>query len=138
MSSSSDSGIIRLVDKGLAVIIGLISNFVFDIINVKPNRLELGIIVILVFLLWAALHQYLINWIKNLRILKNNQVWRDVLLGIMDFILLLGIFLILQLVLEFLQISIGSSDPNLFEIFLGIFTFLLLTFSIVHRVKSLT
>lgn len=132
------AGIVRLVDKGLAVIIGLVSNFIFGVINIKPNRLELGVLVILVFLLWVALYDYTVTWIKHLRVLKNNKTWQEVLLNIMDFIYLLGIFLVLELVLEFLKTGIGKSDPSLLEILVGIYALMLAGFSVVQSVKSLS
>lgn len=136
--SDSQSSFVRLVDKGLAVIIGLVSNFVFDIIDVKPNRLEISLIVIIVFVLWAVADRFIRKWLQNLPVLKSNRVWQEVLIGILDFSLLLGIFLVLQLILEFLRTGISSSNPNLFEVSIGIFVIMLAGFSIVHTIKEFT
>ncbi len=136
--SDSQSSFVRLVDKGLAVIIGLVSNFVFDIIDVKPNRLEISLIVIIVFVLWAVADRSIRKWLQNLPVLKSNRVWQEVLIGILDFSLLLGIFLVLQLILEFLRTGISNSNPNLFEVSIGIFVIMLAGFSIVHTIKEFT
>lgn len=130
--------IVRLVDKGLAVIIGLISNFVFDVINIKPNRLEFSLIVVLIFILWVIIDPYIRYWMENLRALKSNIVWKQVLTGIMDFVFLLGIFLVLQLLLKLLRTGINNSDPNLAEVLVGIYAIMLIGFSIVHTAKSLS
>ncbi len=137
-SETKQTTIIKLVDKGLSVIIGLVSNFVFDAIDIKSNRLELSLVVIIVFLLFNSADGFIRKWLKKLNVLETNKVWQEVLLGILDFILLLGIFLVIQLILEFLESGISNSDPNLFEIFVGIFTLMLIGFSIVQTIKRYT
>ncbi len=129
------STFLRLVDKGLAVIIGLISNFVFGIINIKSNRLEISLLVIIVFLLYASVDRLLRTGIKNLGILKYNKAWQDVLLSVLDFIMLLGIFLVIHLVLEFLETSLSGSNFDFFEVVVGVFSVVLIGFSIVQTIK---
>ncbi len=133
-----ESGLVKLVDKGLAVIIGLVSNFVFGIINLRPNRLELAVLVILVFLVFAMVYSPIISGIKKLGVLKRNKVWQDVLVAVLNFVYLLGIFLVLEMVLELIKEGIGGSDPNLFEVGVGIYALMLTGFSVVHSVKALT
>ncbi len=132
------SSFLKIVDKGLGGIILLVSNFVFGILIIKSNRLELSISVIVVFLLWISADRFIRKLLKNLNVLKKNKVWQDVLLGILDFIQLLGIFLVVQLILEFIKSGINNSNPNLFEIFIGIYAVMLIGFAIVQTIKSFT
>ena len=135
--SQHSANVIRLVERGLAVIISLVSSFVFDIIDIKPNRLEFSLIVILVFILWVAIDPYARYWLNNLHALKSNKIWKEVLIGIIDFIYLLGIFLVLRLLLVFLRSGVVASNPSLFEVLVGIYAVMLVAFSIVHTAKSL-
>ncbi len=137
-SSKDKTTLVRLIDKGLSVIIGLISKFVFDIINTKSTRLELFLAIIIVFLIWVSADRFIRKWITNLHVLEENQVWQKVLLEILDFILLLGVFLVIQLILQLLKSGIGNSNPNLFEIFVGIFAIMLIGFSIIQAIKRYT
>ena len=137
MPTTYAENIVRLVNKGLAVIIGLVSNFVFGIININPNKLETALIVILTFILWVIVDPYIRDWLDNLRVLKSNKTWKEVLILIMDFAFLLGIFLVLQLLLEFLRNSIINSNPSFFEVLIGIYAIMLIAFSIVQTAKSL-
>ncbi len=132
------SSFLKIVDKGLGGIILLVSNFVFGILIVKSNRLELSFSVIVVFLLWISADRFIRKLLTKLNVLKKNKVWQDVLLGILDFVQLLGIFLVVQLILEFIKSGINNSNPNLFEIFIGIYAVMLIGFAIVQTIKSFT
>lgn len=132
------SSFLKIVDKGLGGIILLVSNFVFGILIIKSNRLELSFSVIVVFLLWISADRFIRKLLTKLNVLKKNKVWQDVLLGILDFVQLLGIFLVVQLILEFIKSGINNSNPNLFEIFIGIYAVMLIGFAIVQTIKSFT
>lgn len=135
----SAAGLASLIDKGqLAVITGLVSNFAFDIVNLRPNRLELSILVILVYLAFFAIYDALVSWLKNLGVLKRNKEWKEVLLAVLYFVNMLGKFVVLQVLLELLKEGIGGSDPNVLEAAVGIYALMLVGVSLVHTVKALS
>jgi hypothetical protein len=126
-----------LFDRGLSVIISLISTAVYSIIVSRSNRIELTIIIIVAFLLWLSIDGVLRSWIGRMWSLKYNKGWQSVLLDVVNFVSLLGIFLVLELILGNLVNNINSSNPSLFEIGVAIYSVMLIGFSLVHTIKIL-
>ena len=128
--------ITRTFEKGVAVIIGIISTFIFAQLRSKPNRTELSLVIILVFLLGAGADTLLRTWLFRLPVFSRNAVWKDTLSDLLDFLLLLGIFLVVQIVLGFFSDALNVNNPNFLEISVGVFILMLTGFAVVQSVKQ--
>ncbi len=131
--ADDDGGILRLLGRGLAVISGLVSSFVLSMLDVT---VEVWLSAVFIVLLWAAVYNDVLRLLRSLRFLRRNKLWRDVLLQVLEFSLLLGIFLVLQLLLRFLgDLVRGASLSNL-EIVIGIYELMIAGFALVMTVKA--
>lgn len=126
-----------MLDKGKAVIYGFVASFIFDIIDIKPNKLELILIVVLVFLIWMILSEYIKRGLNTLKTLKANILLKEVLFNMIEVITYLGVFLVVKFLLNFIEGQTVNIDPNLFESFVALYVILLIAFTILNTVKAL-
>ncbi len=127
----------KLLDKAVTVIIGFLSNFVFGFVRAKPNSTELSLIIVLAFALWTGLDPPLRRWLRKIPSLKRDAVWRRTLEASLDFVWLLGVFLVVQLSLQFFLSAIGTTDPNFDEIVVGLAAAVLVVFGFVQSLDEL-
>ncbi len=137
MSSNDGGTLVRLFDRGLNVIIGFFSSTILSLIIVFPHKAIIGLVILVIFIVWSILYEWLryildTHWRKIV-----NERWLAVLKSAVDFVSLLGVFLIIQFFLRLLEESFTSSDFNLYETFLGLFVIMLSTFSVYHTFKYL-
>ncbi len=126
----------RTFERGIAVIVGIISNFIFQQLQPKPNKTELSLLIILIFLLWASTDTLLRAWLFRLGVFSKNVVWKKTLTLLFDFLLMLGIFLVIQIVLGFFSDALDIKNPNFLEIFVGVYVLVLVGFAIVQSIKQ--
>ncbi len=126
----------RTFSRGIAVIVGIISNFIFELLKPKPNRTELSLVIILVFLLWASVDTLLRAWLFRLSVFSRNAEWKKTLTLLFDFLLMLGIFLVIQISLGFLSSGLDITNPNFLEISIGVFALMIVGFAVVQSVKQ--
>ena len=134
---AKNDGLFDLLDKGKAVIYGFVASFIFKMIDIKPNKLELILIVVLVFLVWMMINGYIQKALNSLKTLQTNILLKDVLFNVIDVITYLGIFLVIQFLLTFIESQIVDIDTNLFESFVGLYVILLIAFTVLNTVKAL-
>lgn len=66
---------------------------------------------------------------------EENSEWHSVLLGLLDFISLLLIFLVFQLILSMLGDSWKKGNLNALESIVSVFTVILITVALYHTSK---
>ena len=135
--SSKNEGLFELLDRGKAVIYGFVASFIFDIIDIKPNKLELILIVVLVFLIWIILSEYIKKGLDRLKTLKTNIQLKKVMFNLIEVITYLGVFLVVKFLLNFIESQSVNIDTNLFESFVGLFVILLIAFTVLNTIKTL-
>jgi hypothetical protein len=136
VSGNSDN-FSRLMDRGMAVIISFVSSFMLTLIISQPSRVEISVIVVVLLVLWIMLDRVLRTWFQTSVIMAENRRWRDVIIEVLDFLLLLGIFLVAQLFLLGLRSAIGTSQLSGVEVVSFVLSTMLAGFAIVHRIKAL-
>lgn len=134
---TKNEGLFELLDRGKAVIYGFIASFIFDIIDIKPNKLELILIVVLVFLIWIILSEYLKQFLNTLKTLKTNTLLKEVLFNLIEVITYLGVFLVVKFLLNFIESQSTNIDTNLFESFVALYVILLIAFTVLNTIKEL-
>ena len=127
-----------LFDRGLSVIISLISTAVYTIIVMRTNRFELTLVIIGIFLLWMMIDGYMRDWISNFWSFKNNVGWQAVLFDSINFISLLGIFLVSELLLGNFVNVVNNSNASLFEVAVAIYVVILISYCIIQTIKMLS
>ena len=137
MSRRDDGNFTRLLDRGMAVIISFISSFMLSLIVSQPSRVEITVIVVVLFVLWIMADRLIRTWFETSMIMKDNARWRDVILAVLDFLLLLGIFLVAQLFLRALRDGISTSELSAVEVVSFVLAIMLGGFAIVHTIKAL-
>jgi hypothetical protein len=131
------AGLVRLADKAVAVIVGFVSAFALELIAAQPNVLQSALVVLLVFALYAAVHGPLVRWIARWPALAHNERWRRVLAEVLDFGMLLGIFLVVQLALLLVRsAAAGGGAPSPLDAFVAVAALVLVVFSVVEGVRG--
>ena len=131
-----NKGLFELLDKGKAVIYGIIANFIFEIVNIKPNKVELVLIIILVFLIWVIISGAIASQLNKIKALEANVLLKNVIFDLIEVITYLGVFLVAQVLLHTVlgQININT---NIGESLVGLFVLLLTAFTVLETVETL-
>lgn len=137
MSSAESANFTRLLDRSMAVITSFFSSFMLTLIVSRPARVEITVVVFVLLAIWFMADRYLRRWLKTPTIMKENARWRDVILEVLDFLLMFGLFLTAQLILHGLRGAISTSELDGVEVVVFVFTLILGGFAIVHTVKTL-
>ncbi len=137
MSSRDDENFSRLLNRGMAVIISFVSSFMLSLIVSQPSRVEITVIVVVLLVIWIMADRLIRRWFRTSLLMKENALWRDVLVEILDFLLLLGIFLVAQLFLSGLRSGISTSELSAVEVVSFVLAIMLGGFAIVHTIKAL-
>lgn len=127
----------RLLDRGMAVIISFVSSLMFTLITGQPSRVEISVIVVEMLILWIMLDRVIRIWFTTSVIMEENPLWRDVIIALLDFMLLLGIFVVAQMFLSGLYSAISTNQYSAYEIVVFVLATMLAGFAIVHRIKAL-
>ena len=137
-ASADAANFTRLLDRSSAVITSFVSSFMMGLIVSRPARVELTVSVFVLLAIWIMADRLLRQWLRApAGIMAENARWRDVLLEVLDFLLMFGLFLTAQLLLYGLRGSIGSSELDAVEVVVFVFTLILGGFSVVHAAKTL-
>ena len=118
-----------------SVFISFFSVFIFSLISEMEHRTEIAIIVLEVFIAWIVLDTGIRMIFEKMWVLKENAMWYDVLLGSLDFISLLLIFLFFQIMLSMLSDSWKQGNLNGMESTTAIFSIMIVSLSVYHSVK---
>ena len=135
--SGDDGNFTRLINRGMAVIISFISSFGLSLVVAQPSRVEITVIVVVLFVLWIMADRLIRGWFETSVLMKANARWRDLIIAVLDFLLLLGIFLVAQLFLRALRDGIDTSELSAVEVIVFILAIVLGGFAIVHTIKAL-
>jgi hypothetical protein len=127
----------RLLDRSMAVITSFVSSFMMGLIVSRPARVEITVSVFVLLAIWIMADRFLRRWLKTSVLMKENARWRDVILEVLDFLLMFGLFLTAQLLLHGLRGGIGSSELDSVEVVVFVLSLILGGFSILHTVKTL-
>jgi len=131
------TNILRIWNRIVAVIIGFFSSFIFGEIKELNNQLEIGILTIAVFITWIIVDGYVRARLSRFWTLKQNKAWKLVILEIMDFVYSLGIFLVVQFLLNLLSDSVDEGDLSAGEKFVGVYTIIIVVFSFFQTLRML-
>ncbi len=137
MSRRDDENFSRLLDRGMAVIISFVSSFMLSLIVSLPSRVEITVIVVVLLVIWIMADRTIRRWFRTSLLMKENARWRDVLIEVLDFLLLLGIFLVAQLFLRGLRSGISTSELSAVEVVSFVLAIMLGGFAMVHTIKAL-
>ena len=138
MPNSAEESYKRLLENATAVIISFVSGFFLaDIVN-QTNRLETTLIVVLVVLIWIFVDGRLRDFIKDYPVTKRSQSWRDWIWRMLDFLLLLSLFLVARLILFAAEDAIQNGDLSIEESIGFIFVGLGVTFAFIVETQRLT
>lgn len=138
---SADTGaanIVRLFNRGESVIIGQASALIFGVVSVGPVRLEISIAIVVSFFIWAMADNIVRKWVTSTSLLSDKEKtnWREVLVAVLDFVMLAGIFLVVQIFLDLVRDAISSSGLGVFESIVGVFVAMMAVFSLINWIKS--
>jgi len=100
-------------------------------------RVEVTLIVLFSFIIWVGIDRLLRIWLSVALVMRSNPRWRDVLLDVLDFLMLLFLFVTVQLALGFIGSSVSSSDLGIAESIAGVIVIALGSFALVNTVKTL-
>ena len=127
----------RLLDRSMAVITSFFSSFMLTLIVSRPARVEITVIVFVLLAIWFMADRFLRRWLKSSILMTENARWRDVIVEVLDFLLMFGLFLIAQLILHGLSSSIGTSELDSVEVVVFVFTLILGGFAVGQTIKML-
>lgn len=128
----------NLFDRAQSVIISIISSAVYSIVSQRGDRIENTILIIGVFLMWMILDGYIREWLGKFWSLQHNRGWQAVLLDTVNFISMLGIFLVLKVALEDVVGKFGQNSISIIELLVTIYSVLLIVLSLVQTIKMLS
>ncbi len=131
------TNILRIWNRIVGVVIGFFSTYIFNEIKKLNNQLEVAILTISLFIAWMLLDGYMRPRIFQIWVFRQNKSWSLVILEIMDLVWTLGIFLIVQFLLDLLSDSVDEGDLNGGEKFIGISTIIIIVFSFFQSLKVL-
>jgi hypothetical protein len=105
----------RLIGNALAIVTSFVSALVLTIIVTQHGRVEITLIVIFTSIIWVFIDRQLRKLFEIYPVTKQNRQWHTWLTRFMDFILLLAIFLVAQLVLLAVKTAVEDAGFNLYE-----------------------
>lgn len=105
----------RLIGNALAIVTSFVSALVLSIIITQHGRVEITLIVIFASIIWVFFDRQLRRLFEIYPVTKQNRQWHTWLTRFMDFILLLAIFLVAQLILLVVKTAIEDAGFSLFE-----------------------
>lgn len=127
----------RLLDRSMAVITSFVSSFMMGLIVSRPARVEITVIVFVLLAIWIMADRFLRKWLRTSILMKENKRWRDIIIEVLDFLLMFGLFLTAQLLLHGLSSSVGESELDAVEVVVFVLSVILGGFAIVHMIKTL-
>lgn len=138
MTSTMTGSYQRLIENATAVIISFVSGFFLaDIVN-QTNHLETTLIVVLAVFIWLFVDGRLRAFIRTYGVTRRSQTWRDWLRRMLDFLLLLSLFLVARLLLFAAEAAIQSDDLSVLESVGFIFVGLGFIFAFIVETQRLT
>lgn len=136
-SASSPISIVRLVNKGMTVILSFYSSFIVNLIIQAGHPLEFTLIVVAFFLVWISIESWLKKSLNSIYSLQKNTQWKEVLFDVIDNISLLSIFIFVQIIFAHLSNPISSPNLSVAEKITSLMVIYLLGFSLLQTIKSL-
>ncbi len=135
--SGDAANFMRLLDRSMAVITSFFSSFMLSLIVSRPARVEITVIVFVLLAIWIMADRFLRRWLTTSMLMKENRRWRDVIIEVLDFLLMFGLFLTAQLLLHGLSGGISESELDSVEVIVFVFSVILGGFAVVHTIKTL-
>ncbi len=135
--SGDAANFMRLLDRSMAVITSFFSSFMLSLIVSRPARVEITVIVFVLLAIWIMADRFLRRWLTTSVLMKENRRWRDVIIEVLDFLLMFGLFLTAQLLLHGLSGGISESELDSVEVIVFVFSVILGGFAVVHTIKTL-
>lgn len=105
----------RMVENAIAIVTSFVSSLVLIFITELHNRVENTLIVFFSVLIWVFVDSQLRSLFANYRVTRQNEQWHAWLLRFLNFLILLGIFLVAQLGLLALKVAVDDGDLNALE-----------------------
>jgi hypothetical protein len=143
MSSSKQSAeddpknLLRIWGNINAVVIGFFSSFIFTEINQLSDQLEVALATIAIFAAYMVVDMYIRAHLSEIWSIKGNSAWQEVLLSLMNFVITLGIFLIVQYFLLLLSNAVSESNLSIAEKLLAVYGLVLISFSTFQSLQIL-
>lgn len=137
-SATDGANIMRLFDRGIGVMTSFFSRFLFDIIIKQPARVEITVIIVFVMVLWIMVDRGIRKLIQKSILMRENRRWRDLIIEVLDFMLLLGVFLITQLLFQLLSEGIGTSEMGAAEAIVLVFIVMVGGFALMLFIREMS
>lgn len=135
---SSPTSFLRLFDRAIDIVISFFSTFVLSII-ILNTEITFTVVIIMIesFILWIIVDNITRKWIVNRLEAKENRQWHAILLRVLDFTSIMGIFLVFQILLELLRRTWETSGMNIGESIVAIYVIMLGSFAIYNTFSYL-
>lgn len=126
-----------LLTNGKTIITSYISTQIYVLISKSDNLRSSTIIITLTFLIWISIQRFIRHFLSDEWILKHYKIWRRVIIGLIEFISSLGLFLSFELIMGYVFSIIDLKEIYYREFFGGIFNVTVIIFSVAERIYSL-
>ncbi len=125
--------LLRMFDRSYTVVVAHVSAFVLAALEIQPDGWILSLLLVLLFVLWVASSGY----VK--RLLDRGfprAKWARVVSGLVDFVTLVGVFLVTQFTLLRLFQSLDGAEFSLAEAFVGVLLVVVFIVSILQALRT--
>jgi hypothetical protein len=125
------------IDRAMSGITTFFSTFVIQVVFAQySNKLTLTLVMLEVMLLWNALDPFLRQLQRRLDGATAAR-WTHVVFSKLDFIAMLGLYLLIQLTLGLVQTAWKRGVPDFVETAFGIVACSLFGFAVLQKIKEL-
>ncbi len=129
-------GLASLWDASVTITISQISEVLYEMITNYNKTLELRILIGIGFALWTGVDLCLRFTLPELRVMKRNPAWLQLIENMMNFFILLGIFLVSNLILKYVVSQANVSGYNTIEFVFSILPIVITGFTYYQLFKS--
>lgn len=130
--------VITIVEQAMSIIIAFFSSTFLFMLTIESHTVEVFIVVMLAYAIWlTTTDHFIIPILSNLWTLRVNTKWHSVLSSLCDFITRVGLFLIMNFFLYFVNVVSRSHNFTLMEALTSIIVVLVMILSLYHTGKSL-
>lgn len=134
---SSTANALSLFDRFNYIFASIFANFVYLIIIEFGHTIELTLLLLELFATWVILDTHIRTFLTELWTVKENAMWYEMLLGILEFISLILVLILFQLFLFIITTSWKLGDLDWLEGSTAIFSIILVSLSMYQIIKLL-
>lgn len=128
----------RLLGNAVAIVTSFASALVLTFIIDQHARVEITLIVVFAVLIWIVVDRKLRSLLAIYPVTRENKQWNAWLTRLLDFVLLLGIFLVAQLVIVTLRSAFDDGDLSGLEVIVFVAAGLGTAFAFMSSIQRLT